>query len=348
MEHREPPRIGAGDRRSAAAVENAAGGVRLRAFDPFRGRARVDPVRVGATALGLLVVAVAVVYGLSRATNGAVAWLHRQSQYRLAFSDIELARELPKWYRGGKREFLARVQRSSGNPESISLLGVRPERIATAFKLDPWVEEVTRVTFGPGRIGVELKFREPVAWVKVEKTQQFIDGDGRLLPSEDVDVELAGPLIQITGEELTRPVDSRAGVVWKSKRAGEDVERVDDRIVAAARLARFLKERVGNDHANVSRSLRMLEIIVTEFGGRGLFVVNSEGTVLCWGGPPGSEGPREPTAEEKWQILLRWSGLAIDHTLPDGDYGDFTAKGIAHRCPRSHQPRHNTERAMTE
>ena len=68
MEHREPPRIGAGDRLSGATVENGASGVRLCAFDPFRGRARVDPVRVGATVLGLIVVAAMAVYGLSRAT----------------------------------------------------------------------------------------------------------------------------------------------------------------------------------------------------------------------------------------------------------------------------------------
>jgi hypothetical protein len=167
------------------------------------------------------------------------------------------------------------------------------------------------------------------------------------LPSEDVDVESAGPLLQLTGEGLTSPVDSRAGVLWKSKSAGEDVERVDERIVAAARLARFLKEHVGSDRAAVSKALRMNVIIVTEFAGRGLFVVNSEGTVLCWGSAPGSEGPREPMAGEKWQILLRWSGLAIDHTLPEDDYLEFTAKGLVRRCPRSHQPRHN-ERAMTE
>ncbi len=166
------------------------------------------------------------------------------------------------------------------------------------------------MTFGPGRIAVELKFREPVAWVKVEKTQQIIDGEGRLLPSDDVDVELAGPLIQITGLEPGSPADSRAGVVWKSKSAGQDVERVDERIVAAARLARFLKERVGSDHTNVSRSLRMIQIIVTEFAGRGLFMVNSEGTVLLLGTPP--RLGRAPGVYRRGEVAdsaqVEWSG----------------------------------------
>jgi hypothetical protein len=341
MEHREPPRIGAGDGRLGAAVENPASGVRLRMFDPFRGRSRVDPLRLGATALGLLVVAAMVVYALSRATSGAVAWLHRQSQYQFAFSNIELVRELPRWYRGGQREFLARVQRSSGTREHISLLEVRPDRIATAFKLEPWVEEVTRVTYGPGRVAVELRFREPVAWVKLPAGQpQIIDGQGRLLPSEDVDVELVGPIVQITGLDLAAPADSRAGVVWKSKSPEPDVDRVDERIVAAGRLARFFREHALGDGAAGSKSLRMIEIIVTDFADRGLFVVNSEGTVFCWGSAPGSEAPREESADEKWQILLRWSEQAGDHTLPREDYWDFTAKGLEHRCPRSHHPRH--------
>ncbi len=188
------------------------------------------------------------------------------------------------------------MQRSSGNPESISLLEVRPERIATAFKLDPWVEEVTRVTFGPGRIAVDLKFREPVAWVKLEGGQQIVDGQGRLLPSEDVDVQSAGPLIQITGRKLAPPAESQAGVVWKSKSAGEEAARPDERIIAAARLARFLREHFGSDHdhAAASKSLRMVEIIVTVFADRGLFIVNSEGTIFRWRSAPDFEAPREP------------------------------------------------------
>jgi hypothetical protein len=345
MEHREPPRIGAGDRRPAAAVENATSDVRLRAFDPFRGRARVDPIRLAGTALVLLVVAAMLVYALSRATSGAVSWLHRQSQYRLAFSDIQLVRELPAWYRGGKREFLARVRRSSGNPEHVSLLETRPDRIATAFKLDPWVEEVTRVSFGPGRIAVDLKFREPVAWVKLQSSQQLVDGQGRLLPSEDVDVDLVGPVPQITGVQLTPPADTRAGVVWKSRSGSPDAERVDERIVGASGLASFLRERGRSERAAASKSLRMIEIIVTDFAARGLFAVNSEGTVFCWGSAPGAEGPKEPGAEEKWQILLRWEESPGKHTLPEEDYWEFTARGLEQRCPGSHHPRHTERKA---
>ncbi len=93
----------------------------------------------------------------------------------------------------------------------------------------------------------------------------------------------------------------------------------------------------------VPKRLRIVQIIVTVFAARGLFAVNSEGTVFCWGSAPGSEGPREPGAHDKWQILLRWAQSTADHTLPEEDYWDFTAKGLAHRCP--HHPRHPERKA---
>ena len=47
MEHREPPRIAAGDRRFDGAIEEPASSFRLRAFDPFSDRRHIDLVRAG-------------------------------------------------------------------------------------------------------------------------------------------------------------------------------------------------------------------------------------------------------------------------------------------------------------
>jgi hypothetical protein len=344
MEHREPPRIAASDRRFDGAIENPASRFRLRAFDPSGSRPRIDAFRLGLASLAALAVAATLVFLGSRATSAAVGWLHRQSQYQLAFDNIQLVQQPPRWFRGGRREFLSRVRRSSGNSARISQLEVRPDRLATAFKLDPWVEEVIHVSYAPGRISVDLKFREPVAWVKLaSRRQQLVDGLGRVLPSEDVDVELLDPLMKITGEGLTAPADPRAGVVWKSKAGGSEVDEVDERIVAAAGLARFLRRECQGAGPSGSSALRMVEIIVTDladFGKRGLFMLNSEGTEFCWGSAPGSERPREPTAQEKWQILLRWSESSAEHTLAPEDYWDFSQKGLSHVCPRTHRPRH--------
>jgi hypothetical protein len=349
MEHREPPRIAAGDRRFGGVTEEPGGRFRLRTFDPASNRRRIEPLRVALLSVSALAITAAIYYIASRATSSAVGWLHRQSQYQLAFDQIRLVHEPPAWYRGGAREFLARVRHDSGESEHISQLDVRPERLALAFKIDPWVEEVVRVAYAPGRISVDLRFRQPVAWVWVVAPDQrtklagrqkwIIDGEGRVLASEDVDVEPLGTLLKITGEELAAPADPRAGVVWKSKSSGGEIEQVDERIVAAGKLARFLTQEGRVD--STKAALRMIEIIVPElsdFRNRGLFVLNAEGAEFCWGKAPGSEGPGEPSSDAKWQMLRRWEETTPKRTLADGDYWEFSRKGLSHECP--HNPSH--------
>jgi hypothetical protein len=287
----------------------------------------------------------------SRAIALALQWLHRQSHYQLAFDQIDLVREVPSWFRGGNREFLARVRRGSGQSERISQLAVRPDQLTLAFKLDPWVEEVVKVSYAPGRISVDLKFREPVGWVKLPKGAQLVDGEARILPAEDVELEPFGPLIRITGNELAAPSDPRAGVVWKSKSRTSGIDEADEKIVAAARLARFLRHEGTAALAKGSPSLQMIEIIVTDFGDRGLFILNAEGSEFCWGSAPGSERPREMSAAEKWQALLRWEEAAPQsRAAAEGDYWDFSPKGLTRKCPHrgAHLPKDGAPAARSK
>ena len=230
-----------------------------------------------------------------------------------------------------------------GQQTSISQLEVRPDRLALAFKLNPWVEEVVKVSYAPGRIVVDLRFREPVAWVKLDGGPLFVDGEGRLLPTEDVDFDAAGPLLRITGDDLTPSADPRAGMVWKSKPKAGDVEQVDERMIAAAGLASFLRHQARTG-AKSSPALQMIEIIVTDFGGRGLFVLNVNGTVFCWGRAPGSERPRELTALEKWQMLLKWSESSTGNTLTAPDYWEFSARGMSPVCTHPQAPHRRQDR----
>jgi hypothetical protein len=343
MEHREPPRIAAGDRRFDGEIEEPARPFRLRAFDPFSDRRHIDLFRAGVMAAAALAIMALLFYVGSRASIAAVGWLHRQSQYQVAFEEIQLVQELPGWYRGGKREFLRSVRERSGQSASLSQLDVRPGRLALAFKLDPWVEEVVKISYAPGRILVDLKFREPVALVKLDSGPQLVDGEGRLLPTEDVDFDPAGPLLKITAQDLAPPSDPRAGVVWKSKSASPEVEKVEERIVAAAGLARFFMQQSRNAGKN-SPALRMIEIIVTEFGGRGLFVLNGDGALLCWGRAPGAERPRELSAAQKWQMLLTWAESSAGNTLADGDYWEFSPRGMSLVCTHPRAPHRRQDR----
>ena len=92
-------------------------------------------------------------------------------------------------------------------------------------------------------------------------------------------------------------------------------------MVAAASLARFLTQQVRSG-GNTSPALEMIEIIVTDFSGRGLFVLNAEGTVFCWGRAPGTERPRELPATEKWQMLLKWAESPQEILLTTGITGN--------------------------
>jgi hypothetical protein len=356
MEHRELPRIAAGDRRFDGVTADPGGRFRLRAFDPATNRRRIDPARATLIVLTAGALTAALCYLGSRATSGAVGWLHRQSRYQVAFDEIHLAQEPPAWYRGGARGFLARVRSGSGNAEHISQLDVQPDRLASAFKLDPWVEEVVKVAYAPGRISVDLRYRQPVGWVKFEAKpadgarrpfeQRIIDGEGRVLPAEDVDLEALGALVRITGDKLAAPADSRPGVVWKSKSAGGEIDQVEERIVAAGRLAHFLTQEGNTRGTKASPALRIIEIIVPEmsdFGKRGLFVLNAEGAEVRWGKAPGSEDPGEPSALAKRQMLATWEETTPTRTLADQDYWEFSRKGLRQVCTHPDRPHRSLE-----
>ncbi len=140
-------------------------------------------------------------------------------------------------------------------------------------------------------------------------------------------------LLKITGENLSSPADPRSGVVWKSKSAGSDADQVDERIVAAAGLARFLQAGMPAVRPRaIPRRCEMIEIIVTEIRQtrpiRGEFARerNSAGAVR--------RGPKSPESRprtEKWQVLLRWNESSRESRPGRGDYWAFSMKGLAHR-----------------
>ena len=131
MEHREPPRIPLGDRRFDGAIEESKSGFRLRTFDPFRDRRRIDLLRAGLIALAAIAVVALLFYiGSARQSPPFIGCI-AQSQYQVAFDQIELVDDLPSWYRGGKREFLSRVRRGVW-PHRIDLSARRSARPAGA------------------------------------------------------------------------------------------------------------------------------------------------------------------------------------------------------------------------
>src|SRR5262249_50328102 len=155
--------------------------------------------------VGLLVLAIAAgvggfTYFGSRAIRASIAWLQSQAPYQILFKDIQLVESPPAWYRGGTAAFLESVRRNAHESASLPLLGLTPKRVKLAFLQNAWVDGVLRVGYPPQGISVEMRFRHPVARVRVSRAEQFlVDEQAIILPLQDVDLERLGPLIDIVG-----------------------------------------------------------------------------------------------------------------------------------------------------
>jgi len=349
MEHREPPRIAPGDRRFDGAIEELGGRFGLRILDEARKRRSIDYRRLGLLFLAGLATVGGLFYLGSRATRAAVAWLAHQSQYQIPFHQIELVHSPPEWFRGGSRSFLEGVRKSAGEPENVAVLLVPPDRLALEFKKYAWVEKA-RVIYAPRQIRVDLQIRQPVARAQLGGGGQIVfDANAIILPQEDIDLAVLGRVIWVTGHDLLAPSDPRPGLIWKSAADASGLDRGDERVLAAAKLAGFLVQEPRQSDSERSAALRILEIIVTDFGQRGLFAMNAEGAAICWGDAPGDEKAEKPSAHEKWAMLRSWAETSRARFLVDGDYWAFGENGVRHVCPQVHQkaphrPLENSER----
>jgi len=341
MEHREPLRIGPADRRLDAAGESPreVGSSPLRRHGLIGVARRVDPRRLALLAAAGLVIVLAVGYLAAIGTMAAVAWLHRQPYYQLPFEKIRLEPAAPPWYRGGSDAFLEAVRRSANQTKPIGRLNLAPDELAAVFRNYPWVE-AARVRYLPDGIAVYLRYRQPVAYVQFSRGEQLIvDEKGTILPPADVDESKFAPsrLTRITGHQLKPPADPTPGVSWKSKDETNDVPRDDQRILAAAKLAGFLRDPERSQSSQNLPALRIGEIIVTDFKERGLFLLNDEGQTIWWRQAPGEERPGEPSAGDKWEMLRKWGESSKKRSLPAGDYWMFSPTELREVCSHSGQ-----------
>ena len=157
-----------------------------------------------------------------------------------------------------------------------------------------------------------------------------------ILPAEDIDPEAAERLIWLASVDQP-PFDPKPGEPWKKGNAAEDLARPDERVMAAARLADFLKARQA---AEPIPALRVEKIHpMTEH--RRLSVEFDDQLIVFWGEPPGGERPGEPTASEKWDMLRdhvrRHGTLGVPD--PTKTYLRFTKDGLVERPRPRNEPR---------
>ena len=97
-----------------------------------------------------------------------------------------------------------------GEPATVACSTNLPDRLALAFKKDAWVEDVVKVGYAPSSILVDLRYRQPVAWVELRQgSSRSSMRKGFSCPAEDVDLEKLGQLIRITRRRPGRPRPTR-------------------------------------------------------------------------------------------------------------------------------------------
>jgi hypothetical protein len=351
MEHREPPRVGPGDGQIDESAELPAGRFRLRRFEAAGTGRQIDYRRVGFFLVVGSATLVGLVYFSAWAARTSVGWLAQQPQYQIPFDQIELVPKPPRWYERGSQAFLEGVRLGSREPDHLSVLDLAPDALTAAFKKYAWVNQVTRITYPPGRIRVELRYRQPVAWVQLRGAQQrMIDDEATVLPTDNIDVKKLGRVVKITCiGGLPAPSATQFGEKWKSKADENSAAEVDERIVAAAKLAGFLLQEPQATDAERSLALRLDEINVSDFENRGLFVINAERAAILWDDAPGDEKPGRPTASDKWAILKHWEESTPARFLESGDYWAFGKTDLYWICPPSHvrhRPKTASERPV--
>ena len=198
---------------------------------------------------------------------------------------------------------------------------------------------------------MELQYRQPVAWVQLGGTRQhMVDDEGTVLPTENIDATALGPLACPRSKASAWLPRWRLSTVKSGNRDRNRMrlEQVDERIVAAARLAGFLPRPPQVERCRRSPALRLREIIVTDQAGP-VRPSTPRGRRFCGETRQGAEKPGRPSADEKWDILVAW-----EKSTPR----DFWSRGITGSLRRvtsslsavtpkvQHRPAETSERAI--
>ncbi len=171
MEHREPPRIGPGERRIDGVAEEIRTRFRLRTFDLSENRRQVDfrprlargACRVGGDRRPGL-------FGnVGRAKIGGL--VDSSVHVSNSLSEDRTRKRTSPLVRGRCSKVSRRSALGSNEPDHVSILNFPPEDLAAVFKKYAWVNQVVRVAYGSGRIRVELQYRQPVAGCSFTKSR---------------------------------------------------------------------------------------------------------------------------------------------------------------------------------
>lgn len=342
MEQRQPPRIPPEE--SPRLAPRAAGPVAgpspgpLALPAPSRApRPSAFPRRRFLLAAGILGGATLAAYAAHRARPALDSWLGDDPRYQVPFRSIVLDPPPPGWYRGGAPAFLDDVRRRSRLPDPVPVLKLQPGELLHAFQQSPWTEAV-RIEYPPRGAVVHVRYREPVAVILTQDGESYlVDGNAVILPPGDLggkleEFERRHELIRIEGLGLAGPARDTPGLIWEPRPGVVDSAPGNDRIVGAARLAGFLRQKMDEADRSHAPTLRVTHINPMDSDpqrDRGLFIYLKGLICIQWGPAPGDRNEGHPTAEEKWRILLDWQHSGKLRELPAHDFWEITAAGLA-------------------
>ncbi len=116
--------------------------------------------------------------------------MDQRPEHRIPFSQIELVPPPDPWVVGGSARILEEVRLGAKLGESVPLLDLDLKELEKDFRRCFWVKDVLRVDRSRfGHLIVELSYRKPVAFVKLELPPPnafVIDEQAVVLPYEDI------------------------------------------------------------------------------------------------------------------------------------------------------------------
>ena len=230
--------------------------------------------------------------------------LSERTEYRLQTADIVI-NQPPRYV---PADLVQQVIELAELPDELSLLddGL-VARVASSFGRHPWVAEVIEVKkTHPARLTVTLRYRCPVAMVKVQQGVYPVDVEGRLLPPADFSVAETAryPLILNVKSTPLGP----AGEMWG-----------DDTVVAAARLADILQadwEQLKLAAIYAPRQTTASQSIADVQ----LELLTEGGSHILWGRAPGSNHPGELQPKKKIGRLKKYQADFGSFDEPLGPY----------------------------
>jgi hypothetical protein len=189
--------------------------------------------------------------------------------------------------------------------EKVSLLNrLATAAIGEAFRTHPWVDEVIRVEKSSNGVDIQLRYRKPIAWVRVASQHPKVPGDalflidakGTMLPTKD-----------FSAIDETKYIHIEIPNTYPSGDIGAPYG--DDRVIAAARLAAVL----ATDWQSLNLRAIGMENPSRTFNEAWVYTIYRQDlSKVIWGSTPGEELPGEPTADEKLLRLQTESGTVSD------------------------------------